>query len=207
MKSLVVISKFNENIDWLEKINHDILIYDKSDSPVDNVIHLRNVGREAGTLLYYIICNYTNLPDIIIYLQGDPRGNPIDRTIEEVIEVVNDIKTPELFYFSHGNVKLSEYWLKSSLILNEFLFENTDIMTKYSHGVQYGIPRENILNRPLNFYWYLFNEVMKFGNKELLGNKTDLIDGIDAWTLEPIWGNIFDLNKILKDNYKEHENN
>ena len=58
MKTLLVVSKYKEDIEWTKKIKHDVLIYDKSETPTPLSIARPNIGREAETLLYYIISKY-----------------------------------------------------------------------------------------------------------------------------------------------------
>ena len=58
MKKLIV-SRYNENIDWLNKINFDYVVYNKGINDLSQPhINLKNVGREADTYLNYIILNY-----------------------------------------------------------------------------------------------------------------------------------------------------
>jgi hypothetical protein len=74
-------------------------------------------------------------------------------------------------------------------------------MVKYSSGVQYVIPKDVILNRPIDLYITLHMLVVKFGHKGLIANLDNLNGGIDAWTMELVWGSIFNINKKLKENY------
>ena len=199
MKTLVVVSKYNEDVSWIEKIIHDVLIYDKSNSPIQKSIGRPNVGRESETLLNYIITYYNNLPDITIFLQGDPRSNPISFTYEEVIEEINKNHEDKLkaILAQEYDIDLNIHWLKSCKILKDQLFDTGDRI-RYSVGTQYVIPKENILCRPLDFYKSLHREVLKFEDKHLDENKQDLSEGIDAWTLEILWSTIFDTNIKLK---------
>jgi hypothetical protein len=199
MKTLVVVSKYNEDVSWTEKIIHDVLIYDKSNSPIPNSIGRPNVGRESETLLNYIITHYNNLPDITIFLQGDPRSNPVIYTYDEVLEQINKNHEPKLntILTWESDMDVSTYWLKSCKVLNDVLFDSDDRI-KFSSGVQYVIPKENILCRPLSLYLMLHKEIIKYGNKHLNFKKTNLNDGIDAWTLEVVWGNILRPEKKLK---------
>jgi hypothetical protein len=199
MKTLVVISKYNEDVSWTEKIIHDVLIYDKSNSPIPNSIGRPNVGRESETLLNYIITHYNNLPDITIFLQGDPRSNPVMYTYDEVLEQINKNHEPKLntILTWEADMDVSTYWLKSCKVLNDILFDSDDRI-KFSSGVQYVIPKKNILCRPLSLYLMLHEEIIKYGNKHLNFKKTNLNDGIDAWTLEVVWGNILRPEKKLK---------
>lgn len=52
-----VIAKYNENVEWLKKLNHPVTVYDKSDNPLEGSIKLKNVGREGETFLYHIVNN------------------------------------------------------------------------------------------------------------------------------------------------------
>jgi hypothetical protein len=197
MTTKVVISKYNEDVEWVKDIKYNTLIYDKSADPIEGSIPRPNIGREAETLLYYIIEYYNNLPDLTIFLQGDPRSNPISFTYQEVIDEVNKDHEYELktILTWEGNTIDSDYWLKSVEILNNILFIDGKKI-KYSSGVQYVIPKECITQRPLDLYLLLYSLVLKFGDKGLNSNKININDGIDAWTMELIWGNIF--NKTIK---------
>jgi len=73
--TLVVISRYHEDIDWVSKLKIPYLIVNKGD-PIDdpNTVCIPNDinGREAHTYIWYILQNYDNLPDSVIFLQGDP---------------------------------------------------------------------------------------------------------------------------------------
>lgn len=200
--TLVVISKYNEAYDWVKNIKYPYLIYDKSNNPIEGSIHRPNIGREAETLLYYIITNYHCLPDKTIFLQGDPRSNPIKFTYAEAINEINKEHKSELktILSWEAYVDINHYWLRTATILNSLLFNDSSIV-RYSSGVQYVIPKDVILNRPFELYSLLHMLIVKFGHKELIANLDNLKGGIDAWTLELVWGSIFDKNKKLKDNY------
>lgn len=200
--TLVVISKYNEEVKWVEDIKHPYIIYDKSNNPVKSSIHRPNIGREAETLLYYIITNYYSLPKKTIFLQGDPRSNPIIYTYDEVVDEINREHKDELktILTWEGYIDINKYWLKTCSILNSILFGG-DSRVKYSSGVQYVIPKDVILNRPIDLYITLHMLIVKFGHKNLIGNLDNLEEGIDPWTLEPIWGSIFDKKIILKNDY------
>jgi len=74
MKTEIVIARYNENIDWIKKLDKDIKIsiYNKG---LKNItypfIQLPNIGRESHTYLYHIINNYNSLEDLTIFCQGD----------------------------------------------------------------------------------------------------------------------------------------
>jgi hypothetical protein len=77
MKTEIVVSRYNENLDWLKKIKKSkdlkITVYNKGKDDIDvPFIPLKNIGRESHTYLYHIINNYDNLADQTIFCQGDP---------------------------------------------------------------------------------------------------------------------------------------
>jgi hypothetical protein len=202
METVVVVSKFTEDVSWLDYIKHKKVVYDKSDNPIDGSYRRPNVGREAETFLHYIITNYYTLPDIVIFLQGDPRSNPVSYTHLDAIRIINNDHPSELkpILTWSRDILDSSYWLKSVKILNDILFENGEIIN-YSSGVQYVVPKRCITQRPIDLYLLLYSLVLKFGLKPLDIAKDNVVNGVDPWTLELIWGNIFDEKKILKSNY------
>ena len=84
MFSCIVISRFNENIDWINKIIHkkwinQIIIYNKGThnleyliNPKIIILNVENIGREGYTYLDFIISNYDNLHDELWFIQADP---------------------------------------------------------------------------------------------------------------------------------------
>lgn len=72
MKKLAVLSRYKENDvfwpEYLQKNGYDILIFNKFAG--ENL--LPNVGRESHTFIHYIINNYDNLPDEILFSQFSP---------------------------------------------------------------------------------------------------------------------------------------
>jgi len=199
----LVVSKYTENIDWVNQVIHPVVIYDKSDNPVPGSIKRPNIGREAETLLYYIITNYFSLPDLTIFLQGDPRGNPVNLSYEQVVDEINKthINILQPIATWEGRCYFKDYWLKTCELLNNLIFDDTTI-AKYASGCQYIIPKDNILCRPLSFYITLHMLVSRYGNKKLVAGKSNLDDGVDAWTLEVVWGNIFNSAIELKEDWE-----
>lgn len=72
----IVISRYNEDIEWIDQINAEkfnFIIYNKGEDNLKySSIKLENIGRESHTFLTYILENYHNLADWNIFLQGEP---------------------------------------------------------------------------------------------------------------------------------------
>ena len=205
----VVVSKYKEDVNWVHKSIYPTIIYDKSDNPIEGSIHRPNIGREAETLLYYIISNYNNLPKTTVFLQGDPRFNPIRYTYDEIVNRLNSPHdSSELSSFLEPLWNMDDvngYWEKTSGRIYNILFDTNKKNVTYSSGVEYILPRDNILNRPLEFYQCIHKSVLQFGDKSLRSFENENLKqlGISAWAIEPLWGCIFDRTLKLKNNYKE----
>ena len=70
MSKSLIISRFDEDLDWLNSIkNFKKIIYNKGrniqDDSLGKIINIKNVGRESHTWIYNIFNNYENLK--IIY--------------------------------------------------------------------------------------------------------------------------------------------
>jgi len=112
----LVVSRFNEPIDWFETSPFDkfkIKCYNKGpkinpdqikDKNRIDISELPNVGRCDHTYLYYIVENYDNLPDIVIFLPGsclDDEKNAktkfiINKTIQTKNTVFQGYKLPDI---------------------------------------------------------------------------------------------------------------
>ena len=91
MSYKIIVSRYNENIDWLSPEMYNCIIYNKGVSlGISNEIMLLNVGRESDTYLEYIISNYNNLPDVVVFTQArisDHRGCD---NVNYLIHIKND---------------------------------------------------------------------------------------------------------------------
>ena len=127
MKIHLVIALYNEIPSWISKVpkNIDIFIYNKNlkskiEFPPNDrlkIIPLSNIGRESDTYLTHIIEHYYNLPDMIIFSQGDPITHSPDFTYllnnyEHFRDVQcltdrykDDISFPPPSFFDKENIK------------------------------------------------------------------------------------------------------
>lgn len=76
MKTNIVIAKYKENISWSDEFKDFRVVYEKSENQeIEGSKKLENKGRETDTYLNYILDNYENLPECVIFTQGDPIGD------------------------------------------------------------------------------------------------------------------------------------
>lgn len=195
----VVVAKYKENIDWIECLDKtNVVIYDKSDSPIENSIPLKNIGREGETFLYHILEHYDNLPDYTLFVQGIPfdhmSGINPQNFQSEIYKLINEKPdTKPLFtslyidpdFLPGLNVK--EYY--------EFLFnESCPEIIHYAGGSQYIVPKHRILQRPKSFYEnvrsMLLNSNFDYDTAHYGNNPFDE-KVINGWTLERMFYYIF----------------
>lgn len=167
-KGDIVVSRYNEDISWLERIyNYRTFIYNKG-GHLDNTITLPNVGREAHTYLHHIVHNYENLGEWVFFVQGHPFDH-----VKNYVEVLNEfpntpiespLKLENSIYFLTGGVfsqvlhssttgyphhfavlDLDGLWLE--------LFQNPHPDAyPFTAGAIFVINKETILNRSKRFY-------------------------------------------------------
>ena len=186
----IVVAKFNENIEWTKELGGNVIIYDKSVPP------LKNIGREAETYLRYIIEHYNNLPEYVIFLQG----NPYD-TIWSHTSVKDGLKSPETacpFVAPWTEDPINRY--PETYYYRDYYFllfgeHYTETTIRFATGSQWSVPRHCITHRPLDFYKKLHRMISKSGNPSLEDVHARNYDkySIDAWMLERLWAPIFNI--------------
>lgn len=109
----IIISRYNENISWAESYLDRCTIYNKGE---DNIsypnIKLPNIGREQHTLFYHIYNNYDDLPNYLIFLQGNPFNHFHKRVLKYVDAIIDSetrgaIKSEDSEYIPFTN------WIKT----------------------------------------------------------------------------------------------
>jgi len=210
----LVIARYKENLDWVEHMNKsNIIIYNKSNEQINipdvSIIQRENFGREAETFLYYIITNYDSLPDYVIFVQGHPfdhmrTTHVTPTTFQYYIDLLlysKPDKTIPLLTFTwpeeHGHylsLKTREYF--------SLFFNFVPIINDFAPGCQYMIPKQFILNNPLEYYKRIHSMTVNGDifncNNVYIDNKLYDFDayGIIGWIVERIFPHFFYGNKI-----------
>jgi len=134
MKNTLVISRFEENLNWVNLIINkfiigEIIIYNKGKKNLHftsdkiKIKNVPNIGREGGTYLDFIIENYDSLPNEIWFTQGNPF-----------------IHSPNFLNFFNFNIKMlfnndfqnltcryNESYPPSNNLLNSYDFKNNRV--------------------------------------------------------------------------------
>jgi len=100
-KIVFVVARYNEDISNFAEYNNNLVVYNKGNNDISPCINrsciknVPNLGREAGTYCNYILDNYDNLPEYMIFTQG----NPCDHVaIFDPVTTFNKLR--EIFYES-----------------------------------------------------------------------------------------------------------
>ena len=197
----IVISKYEEDISWVSDLQHPYVIYDKSDTPIEKSIHLKNLGREANTFLYHIVNQYTTLAEVTIFLQGNPFDHSylLEKDKNKFIQLVNNENANSSFHSAYQSTFIDKTatggmkWY--SLANTKHIFKNniTTLLSFYP-GAQYIVPKKNIQAKPLSFWTHL----LQLSKTNIFGDTSEYID---PWTFERIWNLLFDPNEEIHERF------
>lgn len=211
----VIIAKYKEDISWLEEMDKShIYLYDKGyteNNPITGFAHYEqrpNVGRESETYLYHIIKNYDNLPEYLIFIQGDPF--PHFQTEEKIQPKYFQQQIERLIYdklmettplFSRYRIELN--YCMPGLNVTEYysyIFQGSIELSTFSPGCQYYLHKSKILSKPKAFWEkihkMLVNGIYYNGGEFTMKNSDEedipfYKNGMNPWTFERLAGYLF----------------
>lgn len=104
-KLFVIISRYQEDIKWINNYDFDYIIYNKGEK-LDNYNQkqISNFGGNQYDIASFIWENYDKLPSIIAFVQGNPYDHCVPGRFNELIK--NDCFTP---LFGDTNYPNGEY--------------------------------------------------------------------------------------------------
>lgn len=163
-----IISRYNQDIEWVKEYTDDVVIYDRSELPLPNTIAVPNIGSDIYDKFTYIIDNYDNLPDVAVYT----KANLFKFVTKEEFDKVKDNQT-----FTPLLTKNHEEKLGVSFYKDDIYWETNNYWYLYAHpvkhdisklcellgtwnmkyvpfapGSNYILPQENILQHPKALY-------------------------------------------------------
>ncbi len=131
MSYKIIVARYDECIDWLNEIKDDCLIYNKGVAlNIKNEVMIPNMGRESETYLHYIINNYDNLPDVVVFTQGRIKDH-LFQFREEPHKYLLKLKD-EAFKYGKSN---SRWVFREN---NEAIYDNNDINWKKDWNLKNG---------------------------------------------------------------------
>ena len=171
-----VVSRYNQDVEWLKEYTDNPIIYDRSEEPIENSIIVPNLGTDIADKFSYIIDNYDNLPDVAVYT----KANIFKYISEEEFNQIKDNKiftplltkhhkvyAPICWYNKEGMYcELNDYWYlnahpaRYAKEIIELFKMNKRGYNIFAPGSNYLLPKENILKHPKEFYEKLRSYLM-----------------------------------------------
>lgn len=174
------ISYYDGSLDILKYINNNYIIYDKSEEGLKinstQIIKRKNLGYNIDSYFDYIINNYENLPEVVLFCKNNIFPRHIDKDYFIEISKLN-VFTPihnttnlkkinfPISFISNDNsyLELNNSWYtkkyKTKYFNNynefyHFIFDSkfTPLYLNFSPGANYIVPKEYILRRSKTFY-------------------------------------------------------
>ena len=189
MSYKIIVARYDEDIQWLRSEMINCIIYNKGTRlGFNNEIILENVGRESETYLQYIITNYDNLPDVVVFTQArisDHKGSDdvnyliniknqaLSNTKSDNLLIHNDIGD-NICWDKEWNLRQDGYFLKDNYKNNRpitFLeWFKMNISADYPNPIKiycnaiFAVRKECIINKPIDYYKKLVLEVNHHNN-------------------------------------------
>ena len=177
-KHFFCISYYEGDLSWIYKLDQSkYIVYNKSDKELPKEIKnikVKNVGYNLYSYLEYIIKNYDNLPDSIIFCKNNIFDRHLNKnlflklikrdiftSLEENISEKYDFVSLTLSDQGFNEINTSWYKYNYDRLyfanyndFYSFIFKGSviPIFLKFSPGGNYLLKKENILIRPKSFY-------------------------------------------------------
>jgi hypothetical protein len=165
---VIVTSHWKEDLNWLKKSKYPVVVIDHkgaTPSSFKPISVIPNKGTEASVYLKYIVDNYYNLPEYIVFLHGHEHAwhQYKDR---HILDMIHNVKLSGNDYIS-----LNDFWSKTD--------DHIDKITKHwrviepwvgkqpkEHGQSWGsaqfiISRNRILHHPREAYVHWFQTIVR----------------------------------------------
>ncbi len=181
---VVVICHFQESLEWISKLSHPYVIYNKNPKNSQKYNNnIPNFGYDAIAYLKYIIDNYDNLPDYVCFSQDNPFAH-----CPPFLEKVNNFKFDVDFLpLGITYIRDNDNMINSA---KKYATDNNIPVTlpiKFSSGMQYIISKNLILKNDTKFYKKLMSTL-----------PTNSVKTETNYNLEYLWASIFHFNDELK---------
>lgn len=167
--TIIVVSRFKEDIDFLKKLDFKTLLYEK-ENPLNKYNVEKNKGNEASAYLKYIIDHYDNLSDYTIFIHCHEFSWHHEGSI---IEIINNNRNIHHTYTNLNNYILGnmENLDKSEKDIGSYFRTyikpavGPNLMyPNFTQGVkgcaQFIVHKNNILNHSKLFYQNIYDWLM-----------------------------------------------
>lgn len=187
----VVVTRFNESIDWTNNLPYTLFIYNKGFPHLkQNVIQTLNYGREADSMLLHIIQRYNCLSETTAFLQA----NPFDHCWNVLQLLEKHQHNKEVVWLGSNWGPITKRFDGGPGNANPFpvlemchkLFGDcgydTNTQFTFSAGAQYIVPKNYIHNKSLEWWQHAYSVFRQFFCLSHYGHKNSA-----PWVFERIW--------------------
>lgn len=185
----IIISRYNEDVNWVKDYPFEHIIYNKGSKLDDtfNVLDIENIGNNQRDIFSFIYENYDNLPDVMVFTQGNPFDH-CNKTKFDMLINSNEFTPLESFeniIQSHaqildtdgGYMEINNSWYIDAhnrtfnqtcawasfdeFMNKHFINYNRCEFNRFTPGSQYIIPKNSALFYSRNFWKYLMDILYK----------------------------------------------
>jgi len=178
-KYLIVCARYNRNVDFLKEIPIESVVIDKENVP--------NVANEATSYLHFIINNYDNMPEHLIFIHDENTSWHHDGKITERIRSwIQEYETNGSTYYEFNNMDIDkppDYHTDSERKLWENVFEKHICPYKDALPLsgkccaQFIVSKEQIQKHPKQFYQDYYKWLLDNTSEEGNGASEDMYSG------------------------------
>jgi hypothetical protein len=211
MKKKMIISRYNEDISWVKEYEKDFdyIIYNKGKKLETEYksLDVDNIGNNQRDIFHFIYENYSDLPDIMIFVQGHPfdhcKKDSFDKLVyNETLTSLEDLRHLQNMMDENGGYQEgNDSWYVNAHnntwnqtckwnTLDEFMdktFTNYKKLDKirFTPGSQYIITKDIAKHYSKNFWLYMMDILHKNNMTEGHIIERSLLEILKCY-LEPI---------------------
>lgn len=179
----VVVARYRENVDWVDLLECDYLIYNKGDDIGRDCTRLdmHQSGREAHTFTWHLIHEYDNLAEWNVFVQGAPLDHCCYFWDAYLNTSINGFQ-----WLGHNTVRGDVHGdphhpgLPIGLAYATLMRQQPPYWFYFVAGQQFIVHRKVVREKPRAFYQKLY---------DTMNNPPFLKDW--AWTMERLWEVMF----------------
>ena len=195
---IIVCAKYDKPTEFLntfEKPIKSVVLEKKKQVP--------NKANEASTYLYYIIENYDNLPENIIFIHDENESwHHTGKITDELYKWIDEYEKTGKTYYEFNNIEITK---NDAYIANDAFKHFWNSIFKPYRGeyvdakpdtgkccAQFIVSKQNILKLPKDFYEKYYNWLIENTNGEGKGSIDDKYSGYNTGLYaEYTWRNLF----------------
>lgn len=165
----IVITRFDENLNYFKNYKEFLTIYNKGINDLSlncKIVNRPNVGRDGETIFYHVINNWDNLSDITFFCQG--HINDRNDQLITYSDFENYINTDNIYFFKERNdlpnldEKLLNFNIKFKDIYKEVFNEEYKKNFTWVSGMWISVKKDIIKRVPYTVYKNMLNLFDKY---------------------------------------------